>query len=162
MRFVNQVLDDAHMAWQVIDSSACFANHHELFSRWYRKACVITPIIGALSICSGFAGHPMRFLQMIDYEPIGVAIDSTAGNRQWMHSAKNQASFNKGVAYIDEIKRQGGDWIKEYCSNYSVKFEPRNPNAAGPGALNNYMGNKLLEIQKGNPQGLIALPVSTA
>ena len=142
VHFLKRTLGDAKLAWKTIGSSACFANHHNLFSNWYRDACIKTPVIAALSICSGFAGNPMRFLHLIKNNEVSSA-----------------SSYSKGCKYIDIVKSQGGDWVRDYCDQYSVKFEPTSSSAAradgASSSMGGYMGNKLREIQMGKPVGLM-------
>lgn len=103
-------IDTAKKAWQLKDSGSSFMNHHDLFSAWYRDVCIVTPIFGALSIVSGYAGNPMRFLNLVQNGEI------IASN-----------SFNKGVKYIDEVKAQSTTWIKNYADDYCLKFVSPDP-----------------------------------
>ena len=62
---VNRVLSRAKKEWGNHLSSVSMVHNHRKFSEWFQDAVVCTPIIAALTLGSGFVGHPYRFLQLI-------------------------------------------------------------------------------------------------
>jgi len=103
---VSSILARAKDEWAIRDSEASLVASHDDFSKWFQNSVITTPIIAALTISSGFAAHPYRFLQLID----------TTGE------VSSQADFDKGVAYIDKLKAIAGVYIGEYVEAYRMTF----------------------------------------
>ena len=100
------VLSAAADAWILKDDSHSLCNDHAAFSAWFRRAVLLTPIVAALVLHSGFVAHPYRFLLLI--EP-GDVITS-------------QAAFDKGVLYIEKLKAIAAGYIRSYTDTYRVTF----------------------------------------
>ncbi|CAA0105225.1 Uncharacterised protein [BD1-7 clade bacterium] len=104
---LNRVIKDAKKAWESKDSTTSMANNHKAFSEWFQNAVIFTPIVAALVVNSGFAGHPYRFLQLIDEK--GEVVP--------------QHTYDKGVTYINRLKKNGMAYVKSYQHGYEVTFK---------------------------------------
>ena len=103
---VKSILDRAKQEWLIRDSDSGLVASHDDFSKWFQNSVITTPIIAALTLSSGFAAHPYRFLQLID----------TTGD------VSSQSDFDKGVAYIDKLKSISSLYIGEYVDAYRMTF----------------------------------------
>ena len=73
---------------------------------------VVTPVVAALVISSGFVSHPQRFLALLD--PTGGLVVT-------------QKDYDKGVLYIEQLKSIAGDYLKEYADVYKLEFSSPDP-----------------------------------
>jgi hypothetical protein len=103
---VKRFLARAKSEWTIKGSNKCIVNNHDEFTTWFSNAIVVTPIIAALVLGSGFAGHPMRFLQLLD----------NSGN------IVTQAQFDQGVKHIDMLKTLAGKYAQSYVDDYRTEF----------------------------------------
>ena len=103
---VKAVLKRAHDEWAIHGSGTCIANNHKDFSEWFQNAVVTTPIIAALTLGSGFVGHPYRFLQLL----------------QTGDQVVTQAQFNAGVKHIEKLKGLASKYVSSYIDDYRTDF----------------------------------------
>lgn len=103
---VSSILAKAKEQWAIRDSEMSLVSNHQDFSEWFQSSVITTPVIAALTLSSGFAAHPYRFLQLID---------SSGG-------ITTQAEFDKGVQYIDKLKSISSRYIGEYVDAYRMTF----------------------------------------
>lgn len=101
---LSRIIDQARDHWK---NDGYYLTDHDAFTSWFRNACAFTPIVSALTIHSGFAAHPYRFIALISKQDEIVS----------------QEEFDKGVAYIDKLKEHGRQYIKQYQESYGIKFE---------------------------------------
>lgn len=104
---LNRALRQASEQWSIRDGGAGLIADHKKFSEWFQSAVIATPVIAALTLNSGFAAHPYRFLQLLD------------GGGQVV----SQSQFDSGVAHIDKLKSIGADYVRAYIDAYSTTFE---------------------------------------
>ncbi len=130
---VNTAFETAKNAWQEIKAHhASSANvepilltDHGAFSKWFRKVMIPCPIIAALTVSSGFAAHPLRFLQILDdslLDRVTNQDDPNLVHTCHAEAEKMQAGFHSGVQHIDHLKSFAEGYIPEYCNTYNVKF----------------------------------------
>lgn len=86
-------------------------DNHAYFTEWFKKICVMSPVIAALVINSGYTAHPYRFLSMISTDDEII----------------NQEKFDKGIVHIEKLKSLSIDYIKEYQGSYKLLFRSDNP-----------------------------------
>lgn len=103
---VQAVLKRAHNEWLIHKSDTCIASNHKQFSEWFQNAVITTPIIAALTLGSGFAGHPYRFLQLIH-----------TGDQ-----VVTQAQFDAGVKHIEKLKSLASKYVSSYVDDYRTDF----------------------------------------
>jgi hypothetical protein len=108
---VGKVFAKAKKAWTDGKYANDLVQNHEKFNTWFRNNVIVTPVIAALVLSSGFVGHPMRFLKLID----------TQGN------VVNQASFDAGVAHVELLKKLSGKYLVEYGAGYKTSFASGDP-----------------------------------
>ena len=100
---LNRTIRQAAFQW---DNKAEMIEDHGQFNEWFSRSCACTPVIAALTLCSGNAGHPYRFLQLLS--PSDEVI--------------KQADFDKGVAHIEKLKGLSRDYIREYTDGYHLSI----------------------------------------
>ena len=88
------------------DNKAELIQNMERFTEWFKRSCVVTPVVAALCMQSGFMAHPLRFLALIT--PYGEVL--------------NQDAYDKGVSHIETLKNLSRDYVKEYAESYKLKF----------------------------------------
>ncbi|WP_271272512.1 hypothetical protein [Aliamphritea hakodatensis] len=103
---INKTLKSAKKAWDNRNSPGSVVNDHKRFSEWFQRAVVTTPVVAALTMGSGFAAHPYKFLQLI--QPNAGLVGSS--------------EYAKGVHHIETLKKLSNKYIQEYNDNYSVAF----------------------------------------
>ena len=103
---INRTLKAAKKAWDNRLSPSSIVNDHKRFSEWFQTAVVTTPVVAALTMGSGFAAHPYKFLQLI--QPTAEVVSS--------------AEYTKGVKHIETLKKLSSKYIQEYNDNYNVVF----------------------------------------
>ncbi|WP_271271092.1 hypothetical protein [Aliamphritea hakodatensis] len=103
---VTSVLEDAKQMWRNRSNSSSKLKDHKRFSEWFQHSVIATPVIASLTMNSGFAAHPYRFLQLL--EPSG--------------NDAMKADFAKGAKHIETLKKQAGQHIREFSGGYSVTF----------------------------------------
>ncbi len=81
------------------------------FLPWFKKACVFTPVLAAVSLNCGYTGHPYRFLQLISENDELI----------------DEVDFNKGVAHIEKLKDLSGKYLREYTDNYKLAIKSLDP-----------------------------------
>jgi len=108
---VISVLDKARRQWRIHNSDACIAANHKAFSEWFQDAVITTPIIAALTLGSGFAAHPYRFLQLLDTN----------------NELVTQAQFDAGVRHIEKLKSLAGKYVDSYTDDYRCDFVSDDP-----------------------------------
>lgn len=100
---INRTFSQAKAAWT---NDGLILTDQKQFNYWFRRATVTTPIIAALTLQSGYVGHPMRFLSLINKR--GGVI--------------GQDDYEKGVKHIEKLKILSGQFIKEYANSYKLDF----------------------------------------
>ena len=80
---------------------------HERFTEWFRRSCVCTPIIAALTMQSGLVANPLRFLAL--FNDGGEVI--------------SQEMYNKGVNHIEKLKDLSRSYCREYADSYKLNFK---------------------------------------
>ena len=103
---MKSVLGQAAEEWQTREDPGSLVNNQEPFNQWFRKNILCTPIVAALTLKSGFVGHPYRFLSLINN---GDEIVS-------------QAEFDAGVHYIEKLKSIAGNYVTDYIDTYRLMF----------------------------------------
>ncbi len=84
---------------------------HERFTEWFRRSCVCTPIIAALTMQSGLVANPLRFLALIDNNDDIIS----------------QKKYDKGVEHIEKLKGLSKSYINEYTDSYKFNFKSEDP-----------------------------------
>ena len=112
VRGLKAVLRTARENWVNRDDDDSIINQPVNFNKWFSRNAVVTPVIAAFVISSGFVASPQRFLALLD--PTGGLIVS-------------QKEYDKGVLYIEQLKNIAGDYLKEYSDNYQLDFSSSDP-----------------------------------
>ena len=97
------------------NNKSVMMNNHEIFNDWFKKACVCTPVVAALTLCSGNAANPLRFLQLITPD----------------NDVVSQAEYDKGVKHIDKLKSLSREYVREYASGYHLSITSKEPYVGG-------------------------------
>lgn len=100
---VSRTLDQARRQW---NTKGVMLDDADQFLPWFKRASAFTPIIPAMTLLSGFVGHPYRFLQLIT--PTDQVID--------------QATFDQGVKHIEKLKSLATDYARSWQDSYKLKF----------------------------------------
>ena len=103
---VQKVLRRARQEWAIRDSDASLVASHKQFSEWFQSAVILTPVVAAMVLGSGFAAHPYRFLALLK-----VGDEVVTGSQ-----------FSAGVKHIETLKGIAGRYVSNYIDNYRVKF----------------------------------------
>jgi len=100
---LNKTISQAKYQW---DSKGEMMGNHGRFNEWFNRACVFTPVVAALCLCSGNVAHPYRFLQLITPD----------------NDVISQADFDKGVRHIEKLQSLSRDYVREYTNSYHLKI----------------------------------------
>lgn len=100
---MRRVITKASYQW---GSDGELLHDHTAFNHWFKVACVTTPVIAALTMISGFVGHPYRFLSLISDD----------------NEIIEQKDFDQGILYIEKLKSLSVNYIKEYQDAYKLEF----------------------------------------
>ncbi len=100
---VNRTLNQANHQW----NQKTYLNDHKQFTDWFKRSCVCTPIIAALTLNSGFVAHPYRFLALISDDDQVI----------------DQKHYDAGVKHIEKLKDLSTGYLHEYQDNYKVLFK---------------------------------------
>lgn len=109
---VSRTIRQARYHW---DNKAEMMGSHAHFNEWFSRSCALTPVVAALTLCSGNVGHPYRFLQLITPD----------------NDVISQEEFNKGVSHIDHLKTLSRDYVREYVDGYHLKITSENEYVSG-------------------------------
>jgi len=101
------------------DNKAELVTDHERFNAWFKKSCVCTPVIAALTMQSGFVANPMRFLALLTDDDEVIS----------------QEAFDKGVKHIEKLKSLSREYCRSYAEAYKLNFKSEDPVVSG--RLNN-------------------------
>lgn len=111
---LEKIFRRAKAEWQIRGSGESLVAGHEEFAKWFRGACVYTPVIAALCMSSGFAANPLRFIQLCDADG-----SATAGA---VKRELSQRSYNSGVRHIETLKKLSAKYVSEYVEAYRTTF----------------------------------------
>ena len=89
------------------ENKAELITDHERFTEWFKRSCVCTPIIAALTMQSGLVANPLRFLALID----------SGGD------VISQEAYDKGVKHIEKLKDLSRKYCQEYADSYKLDFK---------------------------------------
>ena len=109
---LNKVITQAGHQWK---NTGIYQSNHDQFTEWFRRSCALTPIVAALTLQSGFAAHPYRFMRLISNEDELI----------------DQQKFNDGVKHIEKLKDLSKDYLKEYQDSYKIVFQSADPVVSG-------------------------------
>ena len=76
------------------------------FNEWFRRACVCTPIIAALTMQSGCVANPLRFLALFTDKDEVIS----------------QEQYDAGVKHIHALKDLSRDYCRSYADAYKLDF----------------------------------------
>ena len=107
-----RTINQARYQWE---NKAEMMGNHLRFNEWFSRSCALTPVVAALTLCSGNVGHPNRFLQLItpDYDVV------------------SQEEFDKGVKHIEHLKTLSRDYVREYVNGYHLKITSESDYVSG-------------------------------
>ncbi|MGB0894721.1 MAG: hypothetical protein ACPGUD_09965 [Parashewanella sp.] len=131
---VKRVLKRAKKEWDNRGSMTAMANDHDAFSNWFQNVVVTTPVIAAMVMGSGFVAHPQKFLQLIT--------PTNKLNKSGTLKGSFQAQYDKGVSYIETLKKLSGSYVEDYLDSYSVGL--RSEDGIVSARLNELTGGKAL------------------
>ena len=101
---VNRTLNQAAHQWNM---KRDYVSNHKKFTNWFRRSCVCTPVIAALTLSSGMVGHHYRFLALINEDDQVI----------------DQKHFDEGVKHIEKLKDLSKQYLIEYQDSYKVLFQ---------------------------------------
>ena len=105
---LNRTMSQARYHW---NNKAELITDQDRFNEWFKKSCSLTPIIAALTLQSGFAAHPLRFMSLIKSDGDTISLDA----------------FNKGVDHINKLKESSKQYVNEYTNRYKLNFSSADP-----------------------------------
>ena len=109
---LNKTIKQAGHQWK---NTGVYQSNHDQFTKWFQRSCALTPVVAALTLQSGFAAHPYRFLRLISNEDEVI----------------DQKKFNEGVKHIEKLKDLSKDYLKEYQESYKIIFQSADPVVSG-------------------------------
>ena len=110
--FLNRTINQASYQWE---NKGDMIDNHLIFNEWFNKACVCTPVVAALTLCSGNAANPLRFLKLLTPD----------------NTIVNQSDYDKGIKHIAKLKALSGDYVREYTSGYHLTITSRESYTSG-------------------------------
>ena len=105
-----RTLNQASYHW---NNKAELVTDHSRFNEWFKRSCVCTPVVAALTMQSGFVANPMRFLALLTDEKKDEII--------------TQEAFDKGVKHIEKLKSLSKDYCQSYADAYKLNFKSNDP-----------------------------------
>ena len=105
---LNRTIDQASYQWK---NNGEIRTDQAKFLPWFRNACVCTPVVASLVMCSNLVANPIRFLALINEQ----------------NDVITQAEYEAGVKHIEKLKGLSKDYLREYSSGYQLKFTSDEP-----------------------------------
>ena len=104
---LKRVLADAREDW----ATRYMMNKPDELNKWFSRNVILTPVVAALVLASGFVGHPYRFLALIDPKSGAVKV--------------SQKEFDKGVKYIEQLRDISDSYLRNYSGVYQLDFSSK-------------------------------------
>ena len=100
---INRSFNQAKISWETNDE---IKKDHDQFNKWFRLSVTRTPVIAALMMQSGLVANPIKFLCLLN------------GSDEVI----KQDKYDKGVRYIEELKKLSRDYILGWEDSYKLEF----------------------------------------